>query len=426
MKFFLAAMIVAAAIAQFVLFAVFLDRTMILRPFTDMIDWIDTYFQARQHGDVLGYLWVPHNEHHLVFIRALTALDVAAFKASGIPFVVIATIAAIVTSFMIYVEFRRDKQLRGSLAALAWLSPMLLLNTAVAVDCSAPTNSVYPISVVFLVGTLVLFGGGAEVAPHAGVKQALALVTGILASFGNALGLLIWPAMLWLAWRSGTSKRWLMGIGAIGTGYGLFYVWTLHGPSLVLDWDLRKMADYLLAYLGLPFSRVPKFGIAARVLGAALLTVAVMAILWDTILRRPATRLHLIGIGLIIVALGAAFLAAIARVDVEPEVQVPYRYAIFVALLHIGLLALVLPFFARLATTPQRQITLLGAGAAFAGMLVLMQIVSGRHVMIVSTLINNAIARYEETGVLEPGMERLFPNVPQADRVLTELRNESR
>jgi hypothetical protein len=52
-----------------------------------------------------------------------------------------------------------------------------------------------------------------------------------------------------------------------------------------------------------------------------------------------------------------------------------------------------------------------------------MQIVSGRHAMIVSTSIANAIARYEETRVLEPGMERLFSNLPQADRVLTEIHN---
>jgi len=424
---FLSATIVAAAIAQFVLFAVFLDRTMILRPFTDMIDWIDAYFQARQHGHVLGYLWAPHNEHHLVFIRALTALDVAAFKASGISFVVIATIATIVTAFIICVEFRSDKQLTGSLSALAWLSPMLYLTTAVAVDCSAPTNSVYPISLLFLVLTLVLFISGSEFAPHAGAKQTVALVTGMLASLGNALGLLVWPALLWLAWRSGASKRWLIGIGAIGIGYGLFYVWTLHGQTSTINLaHLPKMADYLFAYLGLPFSRVSEVGLAARVLGAALLVVAVIAILWDTILRRPATRLHLIGIGLIIVALGAAFLAAIGRVDIEQEVQVPYRYGIFVALLHIGLLALALPFFARLAITRRRRITLLGAGTAFAGMLVVLQIVSGRHVTIVANSIDNAVARYEETRVLEPGMERLFSNLPQADRVLTELRNGAR
>ena len=234
----LGAAIVTAAIAQFVLFAVFLDRTMILRPFTDMIYWIDSYLNARQHGDLLSYLWAPHNEHHLVFIRLLTALDTAAFRASGVPFVVAATIAAIVSALIIYVEFRRDKQLTGSLRALACLSPMLLLTTAAAVDCSIPTNSVYPLSVVFLITTLVLFCRVGEFAPYIGAQRAAALVTAILASFSNAVGLAIWPALLYLAWRVGTSKRWLVGIGALGICYGLFYVLTLPsfgpgGPSRI-------------------------------------------------------------------------------------------------------------------------------------------------------------------------------------------------
>jgi hypothetical protein len=310
----LGAAIVAAALANFVLFAVFLDRTMILQPYTDMIDWIDWYLQTRQHGDVLGYLWAPHNEHHLVFIRALTALDVAVFKASGVPFVVTATLAAIITAFIIYLECRRA--LTGPLRALAWLSPMLFLNTAVVVDCGGPTLSPYPISLVFLVGTLVLFSSTVEFAPHAAAKRIVALVTGVLASFSTALGLLIWPAMLWLAWRSGASRRWLIGIGAIGTGYGLYYVWTLHGHIGNINLEhVPKMVDYLLAYLGLPLSRVPEFGLVARALGAALLAVAAIAILYDAIVR-PTTRLHLIGIGLIIVAL-----AAIGRVDIEQEVR---------------------------------------------------------------------------------------------------------
>jgi hypothetical protein len=67
----LGATILAAAIAQFVLFAVFLDLTMILRPFSDMISYIDDYLHVRQHGDVLGYLWSSHTEHHQPIIRAL-------------------------------------------------------------------------------------------------------------------------------------------------------------------------------------------------------------------------------------------------------------------------------------------------------------------------------------------------------------------
>ena len=183
------------------------------------------------------------------------------------------------------------------------------------------------------------------------------------------------------------------------------------------------MANYLLAYLGLPLSRAPKLGLVSHVLGAGLLVAGVIAILFDAILRRPATRLHLIGIGLIIIALGVAFLAAIGRVDIEQEVKLPVRYSILVGLLHIGLLALVLPFLARLATTSQRQIALLGAGTALAGTLLVLQIISGRYAIIDTGLLTNAIAHFEQTGQNEPGMERLFPNPVLADRVLTELQH---
>jgi multisubunit Na+/H+ antiporter MnhF subunit len=151
--------------------------------------------------------------------------------------------------------------------------------------------------------------------------------------------------------------------------------------------------------------------------------VAAIAVLFDAIQQRPATRLHLIGIGLIIVTVGIAFLAAIGRVDIEQEVKLPVRYSVLVALLHVGLLALALPCLARLATTPQRRIGLLGAGTVLAGMLLVLQIVSGRYAIIDSGLLTNAIAHFEQTGQNEPGMERLFPNPVQAVRVLTEMRS---
>jgi hypothetical protein len=417
-KIFLAATIVAAAIAQFVLFVLFLDLTMILQPYPEMLGWIFSYLDARQHGDVLGYLWAPHNQHHFVIIRVLAAMDTAAFKASGILFVVAATIATIISALIIYLEFWRDKQLTGSLRALACLGPMLLLTTAAAVDCS--------ISVVFLIATLVLFCRGGEFAPYAGAWRAAALISAVLASLSNAVGLVIWPALLWLAWRFGVSKRWLIGIAALGTGYGLFYVSTLPsfgpgGPSRIDLDHLLKMANYLLAFLGLPLSRASELSLVARALGAALLVAAVIAILFDAIQRRPATRLHLIGIGLIIIALGVAVLAAIGRVDIDQEVKLPVRYSILVALLHIGLLALALPFLVRLATTLQRQITLLSGGTVLAGMLLVLQIMSGRYAIIDSGLIRNALTRFEQTGQVEPGMERLFPDPIFAYRALKEL-----
>jgi hypothetical protein len=123
------------------------------------------------------------------------------------------------------------------------------------------------------------------------------------------------------------------------------------------------------------------------------------------------------------IALGIAFLVALGRVDIEQEVKVPVRYAVFVAPLHIGLLAVALPHLAQLATRSKRQIALLGAGATFAAILLVLQVAAGRSAIIVSTSIANAIARFEETGLVEPGWEQLYPDVGQAKRVLTELNN---
>jgi hypothetical protein len=425
-KIFLRGAISIAAIAQFLLFAAFLNLTMILRPFSDMISYIDDYLHFHQNGDLLGYLWAAHTEHHQPFIRVLTALDVAAFRASGVPFVVASSIATIVAALLIYVEFRRDEQLSGPARPLSWLAPMLLLTTGAAVDCSIPINSIYPLSLVFLVATLVLFDSGPDV--HY-TKRTAALVIAIMASFTNVGGLAIWPALLWLAWRRGASKRWLIGIATLGVGYGSFYVLTLPStgidrPSHVIELaHLLKMADYLLAYLGLPLSRQPELGFMARGLGGVLLLGGLIAIIRDAILRGPTTRLYRFGIGLIMIALGIAFLVALGRVDIEQEVKVPVRYAVFVAPLHIGLLAVALPHLAQLATRSKRQIALLGAGATLAAILLVLQVAAGRSAIIVSTSIANAIARFEETGLVEPGWEQLYPDVGQAKRVLTELNN---
>jgi hypothetical protein len=49
----LSVVVVVAAAAQASLFAIFLARTITLRPFSDMISWIDAYLQMRgQHGDL--------------------------------------------------------------------------------------------------------------------------------------------------------------------------------------------------------------------------------------------------------------------------------------------------------------------------------------------------------------------------------------
>jgi hypothetical protein len=417
---------------QAALFAWVLARTMILRPFWDMITWIDAFLVFGHTGGFLAYLWAPHNEHHLVLIRLLTALDVSAFHASGIPFVVAATTAVVITAGLVTAELRRGARLPRPLRVLVLLGPMLLLTTDAAVDCSIPINSNYPLTVLFIVCTFVLFDGEPERTWRTPARRAASLFAAMLAGLANAVGLVIWPALLWSAWRGGASRLWLLTVATTGLVYCFIYVQDL--PLLGADGlplffgagHVLKMADYLLMYLGLPISRAPALGVPARILGAGLLAAAAAVVWHDATLPRPAPRLYRFAIGMIMAALAAAFLAAAGRVDLEADVKVPVRYAVMLAPLHVGLLALALPYLANRATTPRRQIVLLGSATLFAGALITLQIGEGRSAIAESTAMSATLDRYD-AGIRDSAVQRLvFPNLATADRVIRTLRRINR
>jgi hypothetical protein len=425
----LTAAVSLAAFAQCAMFAVFLLRTMILRPFGDMFYWIDSYFQLNDRGGVLAYLWTPHNEHHLAFIRILTALDVSVFHVSGVPFVIAASTALITVALLIFLELRRDRSFDSPFRVLALIGPMLVLTTVASVDCSIPINSVYPITLVFVVAALVLFDGEAERTRLPTPKRALAIVATVFASLGNAVGLVAWAALLWAAWRARAARWWLLVIAIVGACYCFLYIQGL--PSAATDnptgnfnfAHIWKVAEYLLTYLGLPLSRAPGLVLPARAFGGVLLLLGVIAILRDAVCPCPPTRLHRIAIGLIMVSLAAAFLAAVGRVDVEADVKVPVRYALLVAPLHIGLLALAAPWLVRPVVTQRRQTLTLVAAVAFVWALVMIQVVSGRSAAAVADEIEMTIDRFDRSA-RGPGLDRVvFPDLEVVDRVRAELRN---
>jgi len=139
-------------------------------------------------------------------------------------------------------------------------------------------------------------------------------------------------------------------------------------------------------------------------------------------LRHPATRLERVGIGLVMVAIAAALLAAVGRLDQDVEVNVPIRYGLLVAPLHIGLLALAVQFLASRAVTPSRQAALLATAVVFAAGLLALQIAVGRAAIATAAAIATTMDRYD-AGIREPAMEKLiFPDLAVADRVLAALR----
>src|SRR5436305_1225824 len=66
----LAAVIALLAAMHFALFGYFLLQTAIWSPISDMFSYIADYlrYRSRQMG-LLDYLWFPHGEHRLLWIR---------------------------------------------------------------------------------------------------------------------------------------------------------------------------------------------------------------------------------------------------------------------------------------------------------------------------------------------------------------------
>ena len=89
------------------------------------------------------------------------------------------------------------------------------------------------------------------------------------------------------------------------------------------------MSDYFFAFLGLPLTRDPAFGLIGRAVGLALFLAGAAAVLIATLSNRLRTPLDRIAIGMILLSFGSAVLASLGRGDLIDEVEVPVRYTMF-------------------------------------------------------------------------------------------------
>jgi hypothetical protein len=392
----------AAALLQLGLFGYFVARTMIRTPFMDMLAWMVSYLYFKDHGGFASYLWAFHNEHHLIWMRLLTVVDVELFRGAGFAFIMAGTAAALSLAALVGWFVRREA---GGTAV--WLAPMLVLTAANAVDCGIPINTVYPIAVLCMVGSIVLLESGTL------WLRVLALPVAMAAGFGNGVGLVIWPVLVWLSWRQRGGLLWPMLVLLCGVLFiGVYAYGTPSTTPLAVGLShaaaLFKMMDYALAYIGLPFSRAPRLDLVSRFVGLALLAAGLVALVRVSLSAN--TRLNRSAVALILITLGSAAMAAIGRVDLEPDVRVPVRYTMMVTPLHVGLLCLVAP---RLRV---------GVSAGFAVVLLAMQLLIGRAAVRVSDAMRVAIHAYY-LGDRDPVVTRfVFPDVADADRLIGVIR----
>ena len=351
---------ISAALAVYLcVFAYFLYATTIRIPFSDMFGYVTDYLDYRQNRDLLSYLWMPHTQHRLVWTRLLTAIDIAAFNGVGYPFIIASTISLVSVPLLIRGAINRSRMLPEVTHVANVLIVMLVLTTANVVDCSIPIETIYPQTLLFAVLAIILFDGGdLESGGQSTYRRAAGLFAAIASAFGSATGLVIWPILLWSAWRGGVSRSWKIAVLVTGAAFVAFYVHGLPAPQASLEAlsgdgqfyapsHLLKIGEYLLTYLGLPWTRAAALTLVGRLIGAALLALGLVTIVRRGFLKAPVDRLERIAVSLIMFSFATAALAAIGRVDEAPDVAVPVRYSVYLAPLHIGLLCFVMSWLNR-------------------------------------------------------------------------------
>ena len=338
------------AAANSILFVYLVKKASIRVPVYDLLDWLQFYAERSKDGDWLGYLWTPHNEHRMVFSRILLALDVKWFGDQG------ETFAA--SGFVL---------LLGMAASICWkilksdlsISPKLTA-IPIAVLLLTPANTVITVGVQTMGGflqtsslglfSLVLLDGAADQDPYSRYRRPAAIACACLAGFGDSGGLLIWPALMWSAWKGGLRWCWIVGIACVGTLFIAVYLWNLPSPpvSRFMDFDhLIRSFDYVIRFLGLPWSHMHELVWPARLIGLSIFCLGTFALVSASFSVRVGT-LKRLGVALILFSFLIAGAAALARVDVAVDREMPIRYGIFVVLAHLGLLLWSLDFLERL------------------------------------------------------------------------------
>ncbi len=406
-------------LCQATVFAYVFTRTLIPRSFLDSFTWVSDYVQRREGWTYLSYLWMPHNEHHMPLIRIAVAADVEAFGGLNVVLILLSLLCTLGTILLILSRTHQsEKGSSGLQTCLRLLVISLILTVPAAVDCSVAINAAYPITVFFAVSTFAL----ASVAEPLTPRLTAIIVCALLASGATATGLSVWPILLWIGWNAGWPRSKIVVVLVIGFGYSAAYLATLDLSAMHRAVpDPIKMGTYFLSFLGLPLSRAPTLAIPARLLGAVLLCSGVILIARRLTKRVQDAPSQQFGMALILFTFATAVLAAIGRVDLEPEIKLPVRYALFVAPLHIGLLSMAYPVVLSHLTTNARAIGVRWGALAFAVFVLGLQVAGIAPAITASDRFNSALDAFA-AGQRDPSMTTLvFPNLDFAETAQQQL-----
>ncbi len=393
-------------------------RSIVLRPYSDMLDWIVRYDQFRANGDLAGYLLAPHNFHRLPWTFGAIALDMGVFGGTNLPLIALG-IGGLGLATVVLSREAAAAAPRGLALGAGALAAMLALMAGNILDAATPINTTYVQSVGLGVLAITLAQPASDGTRSLWLGLA-ALACAVASAFGNAAGLALWPALAFTAWRQG-DRRWLAAVTIVGAVFAALYAWgqAPGGAVGAAQRDPTAAGSLFLNYLALPWTRaIPSLGLAA---GLAVLALCLAALLLKG--RKGAPRSEQVACALILFSLGTAAMAALGRVADGAAAAVPLRYAMFLAPAHVGLLMLALPYVERLARTrPAASGSLL----ATAAVLLLGQQAAMGVAAVHTTDVTRQLVTEFQSGRRAPQMSpAIHPDLDRAAAVYASLRHRA-
>jgi hypothetical protein len=416
--------------------ALFLDtvrRGFVRAPFGDAFDFLDVEFRAEDLHRSWKYLWIPHNGHHLVWIRALTALDVRLFHGKSAIFVLAAVVSLISSLVMIVWQILGGVANRSLALALSCVAILAMLTTLNAIDVSVPVNTVYVLCLPFALGALVYYENG---------SGGLGMGIGVLAlatagAMGNSIGLAAVPVLIVAALRRPGRPQWLLLWAA---GPILVALFMLGAGSISVEAPMPaqtpvergvRIVQYFMGFCGLPWSASSQkmalpggLDTAAHLAGGGLGLVLIALGLF--LAARPAAgddaaaRLDRMCCSFILFSLAAAGMAALGRANASPDLMIPVRYALLMAPLHIGVAVLLLtrsPWASRWSVGTQ------SAALALVMVLAIGHQLAGRYVVLRYCGALEQTLDAFNAGRRSPEMTQyVYPQLERAEQVSAEMK----
>ena len=379
-------------------------RMAVCHPILDMIPLLNDWLESP--SGIAGTLWLPLNEHHLVWLRILTPADF--LLTSGWP-VLSGVSSLLLTASLVTVPawalWRAGMEPWLRYAGVALLV-LLVIAPPAAEDTAIVINGVYPQAAGF-----AMLGLGAAAAGRWGIGFVLA----VLAALGNGVGLVMLPILPWLAWRGGNRPRVVLALTLAGGAAGLIYLAGMPRGQHRLP-ELWVALRYAATMLGLPASHsshVASMAVLGWLPGAVLGALGMLALA-----RRPETPIDRLAQGGILFGLGAAVLGALARTDLAGGLPA-LRYTLLVLPLQIGLLCLALQWAQPMA---RRRPAVAATILLILGVALLAQsALAGRAMVAALAEQREAVMRFA-AGDRSIGLEPfIYPDLGLAEKVWSDL-----